>query len=79
MITFDILDKILYPVVAVLSYFLKKQFSEMDNLKVKVESHEISRAVIETKLEVIKEDIKELSCIIRQLEYSIIKEIRNGH
>lgn len=67
---------IIVPIIASLSYFIKKNFSDIDHLKVEVSELKVKQAVSESQIHDIREDIKDLVKVVRDVEANIIVDLK---
>lgn len=64
------------PIVGVLGYFIKKTFSDIDAIKEQVAMLKISQAVADSQIKDIREDIKDLVKVVREVEATIVHDIK---
>lgn len=71
-----ILNWVVYPVVLLLGYFFKKQAGAVEMLQKDVEHLKITQAVTTSQIKDIREDIKDLTSVVREAEKTITSDIK---
>lgn len=71
-----IMNWIVYPVMLLLAYLFKKQLKDLDMLKSDVEKLKITQAVTTSQINDIREDIKDLTSVVRDAERSITLDLK---
>jgi len=75
-LTKGLMTWVIFPLLCVISYFFKKNLSDMATLQTEVNILKIQQAVSDSHIQNIREDIKELGVIIRISNATIAADIK---
>lgn len=67
---------VVYPIIGLLSYLFKRQSSEISMLQVDIANLKIEQAVANSQIRDIREDIKDLTNVVREAERTITDDIK---
>lgn len=65
------------PLLGAAGYFIKKNFSDIESLREQVAMLKTSQAVADSQIKDIKEAIKDLVAVVREVEATIVGDIKH--
>ena len=68
---------IILPILGAFSYFFRKMVGDLEMLQVQITDLKIKQAVSESQIQDIREDIKGLVIILKEVEATIVSDIKD--